>query len=107
MKVDDDLLFYIDNNRDKVEREEEEEEKDEDEDEDEDEMKNESISASFVAAAHSLKSMEYGGRKRKVSQGTERKEKKKNLKSDLGSAGGKISSDDSDSEVENPPSDSD
>ncbi|POO00641.1 SNF2 domain protein [Trema orientale] len=67
-KMDDDLLFYVDNKG---------EELDGDSD---DENSNDAITAAFVAAAHSMKSKDYGGRKRKNERSAEKKSKIKFLK---------------------------
>lgn len=103
-KVDDDLLFYIDNNGDEEHADEE------------NEKVKESMSAAFVAAAHTMTSSEKRGRKRKEGKTPEKKEKIKFVKYDLrcnsDSAGGRSSfinndSLNSGSEVENPLSDED
>lgn len=103
-KVDDDLLFYIDNNGDEEHADEE------------NEKVNESMSAAFVAAAHTMTSSEKRGRKRKEGKTPEKKEKIKFVKYDLrcnsDSAGERSSfinndSLNSGSEVENPLTDED
>ncbi|XP_041006715.1 uncharacterized protein LOC121251512 [Juglans microcarpa x Juglans regia] len=100
-KVDDDILFTIDNNG-------------ADEDTDEDKMK-QSMSAAFVAAAHTMKLPEKGGRKRKEGKSAEN-QKIKFVKYDLCQNSDSVRSrstivsndgSDSESEVENPLSDED
>ncbi|KAI9191663.1 hypothetical protein LWI28_011666 [Acer negundo] len=95
-----DLLFYIDNKG----------------EEEEDEEMNESMSAAFVVAAHSIKFPENGGRKRKEMGSTGNKKKIKHLKHDLSDNHGStregfssVSNEDlsSESEVEDPISDED
>ncbi|KAK3210540.1 hypothetical protein Dsin_015246 [Dipteronia sinensis] len=97
-----DLLFYIDN-------------KGEDEDEEDEEM-NESMSAAFVAAAHSMKLPKNGGRKRKEMGSAGNKKKIKYPKHDLSDNHGStregfssVSNEDlsSESEVDDPISDED
>lgn len=89
-RVEEDLLFYVDNKGEKEDTDEE------------DKNTNESMNAAFVAASHTMKSMDKEGRKRK--EGSAEKEKKtKYIKYELlnnyeSSSG---------SEVENPLSDED
>lgn len=91
-KVDDDILFYIDN-------------KEGDKDSDEDKM-NASMSAAFVSAAHSMKLTKNGERKRKEGESAGQKKKIKFVKYERSST---VSNDgfNSESEVENPLSDED
>ncbi|KAG6718464.1 hypothetical protein I3842_04G151400 [Carya illinoinensis] len=100
-KVDDDTLFTIDNNG-------------ADEDTDEDKME-QSMSAAFVAAAHTMKLAENGGRKRKEGRSAEN-QKIKFVKYDLCQNSVSVRArstivrndgSDSESEVENPISDED
>uniref|UniRef100_A0A2N9G4R7 Uncharacterized protein n=1 Tax=Fagus sylvatica TaxID=28930 RepID=A0A2N9G4R7_FAGSY len=91
-KVDDDILFYIDN-------------KEGDKDSDEDKM-NASMSAAFVSAAHSMKLTKNRERKRKEGESAGQKKKIKFVKYERSST---VSKDgfNSESEVENPLSDED
>ncbi|KDP33740.1 hypothetical protein JCGZ_07311 [Jatropha curcas] len=103
-KADVDLQFYVDN-------------KGEEEDHDGDDKEtNESMSAAFLAAAHTMRFTENGGRKRKEGRSAGRKRKTKVLKHDLsdnsdsdGKGQSSVSDDSSgsESEVENPTSDED
>ncbi|KAL3829969.1 hypothetical protein ACJIZ3_018771 [Penstemon smallii] len=95
-KPDSDLLFYIDNKG--------QEEYGNREDED----MNKSLSAAFMAAAHSMESSENGGRKRKTKNG-EMTEKVKFVKYNLVGNSAVPRNDDlsSGSEIENPDSDED
>ncbi|GMN30013.1 hypothetical protein TIFTF001_041394 [Ficus carica] len=104
MKVDDDLLFYIDNKGEGLDRDEE------------NEKMNEAMTAAFVAAAHSIKSADNGGKKRKEGRSTEKKRKVKFLKyeplQNSESPSGRTpvvsyDNESSGSEVDNPPSDED
>lgn len=104
MKVDDDLLFYIDNKGEELDRDEE------------NEKMNEAMTAAFVAAAHSMKSADNGGKKRKEGRSTGKKRKGKFLKyeplQNSESASGRTpvvsyENESSGSEVDNPPSDED
>nr|GMD01806.1 SNF2 domain protein [Ipomoea batatas] len=101
-KSDEDLLFYIDNKG------------EEDESEDDDEEMKESMSAAFVAAAHTMQSAQPKQKKRKGREAERKKVKflKHNLYNDSQLSGGKstiVQKDDSESgsEVENPSSDDD
>lgn len=99
--TDMDLLFYIDNKG----QQEDENEKDE--------TKDEAMSVAFVAAAHSLQSVEHAGGQKRKAESKERKKQPKlfkyNLYEDSGLSGEKsdlIGNEDSssESEVENPSS---
>ncbi|XVF34989.1 hypothetical protein REPUB_Repub18cG0106100 [Reevesia pubescens] len=101
-KLEDDPLFYVDDKG-------EEDKEDEDE---ENEMKNESMTAAFVAAANSMRLIDSSRKKRK-GNGSEKKEKMKYFKYDIGSNSksakendpGSAPTDDdlsSESEVDNP-----
>lgn len=107
-KSDADLLFYIDN------KGEEDDNDEEDNDNEDDEEMKESMSAAFVAAAHTMHSAEPKQKKRKGRNAERKKVKflKHSLYDDSQLSGGKstiLQKDDSESgsEVENPSSDDD
>ncbi|KAH7519177.1 hypothetical protein FEM48_Zijuj08G0008000 [Ziziphus jujuba var. spinosa] len=95
-KLGDDLLFWVDNKREKEDTDEE------------DEKANESMNAAFIAASHNMKPMDKVGRKRKEETGAEMKKKIKLI--DSNGSLPLVTSDDhssSGSEVDNPLSDED